>query len=88
MSHTESTRPSSRASCGRTGRSPLIIFKIMNGALESLNGCLPVKVYTGIQTSSELSVASPPAPGVKTDLYDYHAESKHVRFLCDFIGAL
>ena len=59
----------------------------MNGALESLNGCLPVKAYTGIQTSSELSVASPPAPGVKTDLYDYHAEGEHVRFLCDLVSS-
>jgi len=42
MSHTESTRPSSRASCGRAVRSPLIIFKITNEGLKPLNGFFPV----------------------------------------------
>lgn len=42
MSHTESTIPSSCASCGRAGRSPLRICKTMNGAFKPLNGFLPV----------------------------------------------
>jgi hypothetical protein len=59
MPHTESTRPSSCASRGRTGRSPSIILNITEGEFNSLNGCLPVKTYNGVQRSDGIYPFSP-----------------------------
>jgi len=59
--HTEPVRPSSRASRERAGRSPLVIFKMMIGSVQPLNGYLPVKTFTGIQTSGELTIPPPDA---------------------------
>jgi len=65
MSHNESTRPSSCASRGRAGRSPPVIFRIMDWGVTSLNGNFPVKTYSGTRTSSESSIPPPATLGVR-----------------------
>ena len=89
MSHTESVRPSSWASCGRAGRSPPITIETMTGGVKPLNGYLPVKTFHGIQTSGKLPIHPPPIPGIgRTNLCYNHTKSENICFLCDFVTFL
>jgi len=65
-----------------------MIFEMTTGAVNSLNGRLPVKTLGGIQASGEPSIRPPSVPGVTTNLYHNHAESKYVRFSCGCISSL
>ena len=59
--HIEPVRPSSRAPRERVGRSPLVIFKMMIGSVQPLNGYFPVKTLTETQPSGERTIPLPPA---------------------------
>ena len=88
MSHTESVRPSSCASCGRAGRSPPIIFRLMAISVRPLNGYPPVKTLTGIQMSGKLYIPQHPMRGTRTNLNHGHTKRKNVCFRCRFITFL
>ena len=67
-----------------------MIFEVMTGVVNSLNGRFPVKTLDVIQLSGKSSIRPPRMLGVArqwTNLYHNHAESKHVRLACDRIGS-
>ena len=59
MSHTKSVRPSSRASRGRAGRPPSIIFEAMAGVVSPSNGSPLVKTLGRVQMLDEPSIPLP-----------------------------
>ena len=81
ISHTESSKPNTRASCGRAGILPLMICEVTNVLLRPLNGFRPVKAYAGVQMLENYLTTR-----AKTDLYHDHPKRKHVRFLCYFFA--
>ena len=91
MSHTESVRPSSCASCGRAGRLPSIIIETMTEVVKPLNGYIPVKTLPKIQTLGKTVHPSTSNTGrgdTRTNLHHDHTKSENVCCWCGFISFL
>ena len=78
MSHTESVKPSSCASTGRVGRSPLIIFEVITEAVDPSNGHLPVKTLDTDWISGEPSNTNARGPTSIKTIAKANTSASHV----------